>query len=134
MSARPVGALEITETGTRFIPFVDPARLGIALIVGFLIGLTVGRGPAQRSFRRCRNSLSPRLSIPQGDAFKQGFLDFPGGKLPRDRSAPHQGRPEVRIRFLQRRVIDEPYHSEAPITMRKSVSLPAITFTESAGN
>jgi len=48
MSARPVGALEITEAGTRFIPFVDPARLGIALIVGFLIGLTVGRGPAQR--------------------------------------------------------------------------------------
>jgi hypothetical protein len=41
-------ALEITEAGTRFIPFVDPARLGIALIVGFLIGLTIGRGPAQR--------------------------------------------------------------------------------------
>src|SRR5438876_2497696 len=37
MSARPVGAVEITEAGTRFIPFVDPARLGIALIVGFLI-------------------------------------------------------------------------------------------------
>ena len=48
MSARPVGALEITEAGTRFIPFVDPARLGIALIVGFLIGLTISRGPAQR--------------------------------------------------------------------------------------
>jgi hypothetical protein len=44
MSARPVGALEITETGTRFIPFVNPARLGIALIVGF----PIGRGPAQR--------------------------------------------------------------------------------------
>src|SRR6266446_2635206 len=26
----------------------DPARLGIALIVGFLIGLTIVRGPAQR--------------------------------------------------------------------------------------
>ena len=48
MIARPVGVLEITEAGTRFIPFVDPSRLGIALIVGFLIGLTVGRGPAQR--------------------------------------------------------------------------------------
>ncbi len=46
--ASPVGALEITEAGTRFIPFVDPARLGIVLIVGFLIGLTIGRGPAQR--------------------------------------------------------------------------------------
>src|SRR5262245_59743724 len=48
MSARRVGALEITEAGTRFLPFVDPARLGIALIVGFLIGLTLCRGPAQR--------------------------------------------------------------------------------------
>ena len=28
MSARPVGALEITEVGTRFIPFVDPVRRG----------------------------------------------------------------------------------------------------------
>ena len=48
MTARPVGALEITEAGTRFIPFIDPARLGMALIVGFLIGLTIGRRPAQR--------------------------------------------------------------------------------------
>jgi len=48
LSRVPVGALEITEAGTRFIPFVDPARLGIALIVGFLIGLTIGRGPGQR--------------------------------------------------------------------------------------
>jgi len=48
MSARPVGALEISEAGTRFIPFVDPARLGIALIAGFLIGLAIGRGPAHR--------------------------------------------------------------------------------------
>ncbi len=49
MSARPVGALEITEAGT---PFVDPARLGIVLIVGFLIGLTIGRGPARRRLVR----------------------------------------------------------------------------------
>jgi uncharacterized spore protein YtfJ len=48
MSARPVGALEITEAGTRFIPFVDPVRLGIAFIAGFLIGLAIGRGPAHR--------------------------------------------------------------------------------------
>jgi uncharacterized spore protein YtfJ len=31
MSVRPVGALEINEAGTRFIPFIDPARLGVAL-------------------------------------------------------------------------------------------------------
>ena len=43
LSGRPVGALEITEAGTRFIPFIDPARLGIALAVGCLIGLAIGR-------------------------------------------------------------------------------------------
>jgi uncharacterized spore protein YtfJ len=48
LSARPVGALEITEAGTRFIPFVDPARLGLALTVGFLIGFTIGRRSARR--------------------------------------------------------------------------------------
>ena len=48
MSARPVGALEITEAGTRFIPFIDPTRLGMALVVGFLIGLTIGRRSARR--------------------------------------------------------------------------------------
>lgn len=40
-SARPIGALEITKAGTRFIAFVDPARLGLALFLGFLIGLAV---------------------------------------------------------------------------------------------
>ena len=48
MSARPVGALEITESGTRFIPFIDPTRLGMALVVGFLIGLTIGRRSARQ--------------------------------------------------------------------------------------
>jgi uncharacterized spore protein YtfJ len=48
MSARPAGALEITEAGTRFIPFIDPARLGMALMAGFLIGLTIGRRSARR--------------------------------------------------------------------------------------
>jgi uncharacterized spore protein YtfJ len=43
MSARPVGALEITEAGTRFIPFIDPVRLGMALVLGLCIGVTVGR-------------------------------------------------------------------------------------------
>jgi hypothetical protein len=43
MSARPVGALEITEAGTRFIPFIDPVRLGMALVLGLCIGFTVGR-------------------------------------------------------------------------------------------
>jgi hypothetical protein len=48
MSARPVGALEITEAGTRFIPFIDPVRLGMALVIGLCIGFTVGRRPARR--------------------------------------------------------------------------------------
>ena len=48
LSARQVGALEITEAGTRFIPFIGPARLGIALAVGFLIGLAISRRSARR--------------------------------------------------------------------------------------
>jgi uncharacterized spore protein YtfJ len=48
LSARPAGVLEITEAGTRFIPFIDPTRLGIALAVGFLIGLAVGHRSARR--------------------------------------------------------------------------------------
>ena len=43
LRARPVGALEITAGGTRFIPFIAPARLGILLLAGFLIGLRIGR-------------------------------------------------------------------------------------------
>ena len=47
MSARPVGALEITEAGTRFIPFIDPVRLGMALVLGLCIGFAVGRRSAR---------------------------------------------------------------------------------------
>jgi uncharacterized spore protein YtfJ len=47
MSARPVGALEITEAGTRFIPLIDPVRLGVALVIGLSIGFAVGRRAAQ---------------------------------------------------------------------------------------
>jgi uncharacterized spore protein YtfJ len=48
LSARPVGALEITEAGTRFIAFPDPARLGATLLLGFLIGLAIHRRSARR--------------------------------------------------------------------------------------
>ncbi len=49
-SARPVGVIEITEAGTRFIAFVDPFRLGIALMAGLAIGLAIGRrAPRRRS-------------------------------------------------------------------------------------
>lgn len=48
VSARPVGALEITEDRTRFIAFVDPVRLGATLLLGFLIGLAVNRRAARR--------------------------------------------------------------------------------------
>jgi uncharacterized spore protein YtfJ len=47
MSARPVGALEITEAGTRFIPYMDPVRLGMALVLGLCIGVAIGRRSAQ---------------------------------------------------------------------------------------
>ena len=43
LRARPVGALEITAAGTHFIPFIDPARLGVLLLAWFLIGLRIGR-------------------------------------------------------------------------------------------
>lgn len=43
ISLRPVGALEISEAGTRFIRFADPVPLGLALLVGFLVGLRAGR-------------------------------------------------------------------------------------------
>ncbi|MGH7030870.1 MAG: GerW family sporulation protein [Stellaceae bacterium] len=43
ISVRPVGAIEITGAGTRFIRFTDPAPLGLALLIGFLVGLRTGR-------------------------------------------------------------------------------------------
>jgi uncharacterized spore protein YtfJ len=56
MSVRPVGALEINEAGTRFIPFIDPARLGVALMVRFLIGLTIG-SPIGAAAIPCRQAV-----------------------------------------------------------------------------
>jgi uncharacterized spore protein YtfJ len=44
--AFPAGALEITETRTRFVPFIDfgrPGQLAIAFAVGLLVGRTVSR-------------------------------------------------------------------------------------------
>ena len=40
--AFPAGALEITETSTRFVPFFDFARSG-QLVVAFAVGLLLGR-------------------------------------------------------------------------------------------
>jgi uncharacterized spore protein YtfJ len=48
MAARPVGALEITEAGTRFIPFTDRAALGLAAAAGVLLGIVLGWGMAAR--------------------------------------------------------------------------------------
>jgi uncharacterized spore protein YtfJ len=48
ISVRPVGALEITEAGTRFIPFIDPVPLGLALLIGFLAGFRIGRRDRRR--------------------------------------------------------------------------------------
>jgi uncharacterized spore protein YtfJ len=36
--ALPAGALEITETGTRFVPFVDVGHLIVAFVAGGLLG------------------------------------------------------------------------------------------------
>lgn len=48
ISLRPLGALEITEAGTRFIRFVDPVPFGLALLIGFLVGLKTGRHARRR--------------------------------------------------------------------------------------
>jgi uncharacterized spore protein YtfJ len=55
LRAMPVGALEITGTGTRFIRFVHPLRSGLALALAALIGFAMGRRASRRSLRRIRS-------------------------------------------------------------------------------
>jgi uncharacterized spore protein YtfJ len=43
VGARPIGAIEITESGTRFIPFVDPVRLVTMLALAMLAGFALSR-------------------------------------------------------------------------------------------
>lgn len=54
LTARPVGAIEITEAGTRFVPFIDPVRLGVTLLAGFLIGRAIARQSARSGNERAR--------------------------------------------------------------------------------
>jgi uncharacterized spore protein YtfJ len=58
LRALPVGALEITGSGTRFIRFVHPLRSGLALALAAAIGFAMGRHASRRSLRRMR-SLNP---------------------------------------------------------------------------
>jgi uncharacterized spore protein YtfJ len=37
MRAFPAGALEITESGTKFVPFIDPAWIGAAFTAGAML-------------------------------------------------------------------------------------------------
>ena len=48
VSASPVGVVEITPEGTRFIPFEDRKKLAAVLLIGLLLGVRLGR-------RRVRN-------------------------------------------------------------------------------
>lgn len=41
--ARPVGYVEISAEGTRFVPIVDLESLGLAMVIGLLAGLLLGR-------------------------------------------------------------------------------------------
>ena len=43
VSATPAGALEITETTTRFVRFSDPKRMLAWFVGGLLVGLLVGK-------------------------------------------------------------------------------------------
>ena len=42
--ASPVGVVEITQKGTRFIPFGGKRKLGGALIAGLFLGFIIGKG------------------------------------------------------------------------------------------
>lgn len=59
LRAMPIGALEITGTGTRFIRFVHPLRSGLALALAAAIGFAMGRRVSRRSLRRLRNLNRP---------------------------------------------------------------------------
>ncbi len=48
MRALPVGALEISESGTRFVRLWDMKRAGLALGAVFLFGMLVGRWKCRR--------------------------------------------------------------------------------------
>lgn len=43
LRAEPVGVLEITASGTRFIYFIDPKRLALTVGAGFLLGMIFSR-------------------------------------------------------------------------------------------
>jgi uncharacterized spore protein YtfJ len=43
MKTEPVGVLEITATGTRFIYFIDPKRLALTIAAGFMLGMMFSR-------------------------------------------------------------------------------------------
>jgi len=41
VTAQPVGALEVTPEGSRFIPFQDPRKFAAAVALGFSVGVLV---------------------------------------------------------------------------------------------
>ena len=43
VSASPVGVVEITHDGTRFVSFEERRKLAAALIIGLLLGIRLGR-------------------------------------------------------------------------------------------
>jgi uncharacterized spore protein YtfJ len=43
IAAKPVGVVEITATGTRFIRFEDTRTVAGALVAGLLVGFLIGR-------------------------------------------------------------------------------------------
>ncbi len=47
--AVPAGALEISDRGTRFIPFIDPKWLGLAFAAGVVAGRVAGFVARRRS-------------------------------------------------------------------------------------
>jgi len=43
IACKPIGVVEITPAGTRFIPFEDTRKLVAALLAGVVVGILIGR-------------------------------------------------------------------------------------------
>ena len=47
VQAEPVGVFEVTDAGTRYVPVENPKTVAVALAVGFVAGILIGRWGAR---------------------------------------------------------------------------------------
>ena len=48
VARKPIGVVEITPAGTRFIPFEDTRKLVGAVLAGVVVGFLIGRQRSRR--------------------------------------------------------------------------------------